>query len=115
MVDLSFLEKFTKGDTRKMKRYINIYLGIAPGTFEQMEQHVIDQDWEQLRIKVHSLKPQADYMGIPKLKAVLEEIEQSVQKAKFERLFALFEKASAIHIESVPLLKVFTDSAESEK
>lgn len=111
MVDLSFLERFTKGDTRKMKRYINIYLAIAPGTFEQMEQHVIDQDWEQLRIKAHSLKPQADYMGIPKLKAVLVEIEQSIYEAKFERLFALFEKASAIHTESLPFLKAFTDAA----
>lgn len=113
MVDLSFLEKFTKGDTRKMKRYIHIYLDVAPVTFEQMQQHVIDRDWEQLRIKAHSLKPQADYMGIPQLKAVLVEIEQSVQEATFEKLLPLFEKASAIHMASVPFLKAFTDAVEN--
>ena len=48
MVDLSFLERFTKGDTHKMIRYIRIYLDIAPDAFEQMGQHVVDQDWEHL-------------------------------------------------------------------
>lgn len=107
MVDLSFLEKFTKGDTKKMKRYINIYLSIAPETFKQMEQHVLDKDWEQLRIKAHSLKPQSDYMGIPSLKSVLIEIEQDVHKEKFGELNKLFDSASKIHTESIPYLKKF--------
>ena len=38
MVDLSFLVSFTKGSEEKMKRYINIYLSVAPGVFEKMEQ-----------------------------------------------------------------------------
>ncbi|GJM17432.1 MAG: hypothetical protein DHS20C13_27590 [Thermodesulfobacteriota bacterium] len=105
MVDLSFLETFTKGNKDKMKRYINIYLKIAPETFQNMEQHVIDKDWEQLRIKAHSLKPQADYMGIASLKAVLVEMEQSVHEEKFERLRELYEKAAKIHAESIPHLK----------
>jgi HPt (histidine-containing phosphotransfer) domain-containing protein len=105
MVDLSFLEKFTKGDKKKMKRYIKIYLSIAPATFQDMEQHVKTQDWEELRIKAHSLKPQADYMGIPSLKAVLMEIEESVQNKQFGKLAGLFEEALSIHSQSVPQLK----------
>lgn len=107
MVDLSFLEKFTKGNKEKMKRYINIYLSIAPETFQHMEEHIVDEDWEQLRIKAHSLKPQADYMGIPSLKSVLIEIEQSVYKEEFERLNELYERASMIHTESTPYLEAF--------
>lgn len=111
MVDLSFLETFTKGDMKKMKRYITIYLRIAPEIFEHMEQHVVNKDWEQLRIKAHSLKPQADYMGIPSLKSVLVEIEQSVHEKKVERLPELYEKAVTIHLASIPYLKAFVDSA----
>ncbi len=110
MVDLSFLEKFTKGDTKKMKRYIKIYLNIAPGVFESMEQNVKEEDWDQLRINAHSLKPQADYMGIPTLKSVLMEIEQNVQDQQFEHLNSLYDQASAIHKESVPHLKAFLDA-----
>lgn len=110
MIDLSYLEKFTKGDTKKMKRYIDIYLNIAPETFQKMEQDINNKDWEQLRIKAHSLKPQADYMGIQGLKAVLVDIEKNVLEEKFEKIHELYEKASAIHFESTPLLKSFIDS-----
>lgn len=105
MVDLSFLENFTKGDSKKMKRYINIYLRTAPETFQEMERNILDQDWEQLRINAHSLKPQADYMGIPSLKAVLVEIEQSVIEKQFELLQELYEKASIIHTTSISYLE----------
>ncbi|WP_367391981.1 Hpt domain-containing protein [Lewinella sp. LCG006] len=110
MTDLSFLQHFTKGDTAKMKRYINIYLTVAPKTFQQMQQAVRTQDWEQLRIQAHSLKPQTDYMGIHGLKAVLEDIEKNVLEEKFEKIHKLYEKALAIHSESTPLLKSFIDT-----
>ncbi len=110
MVDLSFLEKFTKGNKEKMKRYINIYLSIAPDTFKNMEQNIFDKNWEQLRINAHSLKPQADYMGIDNFKPILIEIEQNVYEGKTEALNDLFEKASGMHAESVPFLKEFIDS-----
>jgi HPt (histidine-containing phosphotransfer) domain-containing protein len=110
MVDLSFLENFTKGDTQKMKRYINIYLSIAPEAFSQMKQHVLNKEWEQLRVKAHSLKPQADYMGIPSLKAVLVEIEQNVQRGRLTRLSELYKKAHRIHTQSIPYLKRFVNS-----
>ena len=110
MVDLSFLETFTKGNKEKMKRYINIYLSIAPGIFENMTQNIIDQDWEQLRINAHSLKPQADYMGILGLKSVLVEIEKNVYENHFDQLSKLLEKASNIHINSTPYLSAFVDS-----
>lgn len=112
MVDLSFLQKFTKGDSKKMKRYINMYLSIAPGVIRNMEQNITDQDWEQFRINAHSLKPQADYMGIPSLKSALVEIEQHVEKGKFERLNELYEKISILHANSIPHLKAFIDAPE---
>ncbi len=115
MVDLSFLEKFTKGDTRKMKRYISIYLSIAATTLAQMQQHAQEQDWEALRIKAHSLKPQADYIGVPQLKAVLVEIEENILERKFANLPMLCDKASALYDETVPVLVEFTESSSDVK
>ena len=107
MVDLSFLEKFTKGNKKKMARYISIYLSIAPEIFEKMEQNIEDYDWEQLRINAHSLKPQADYMGIPSLKSALIEIEENVKEENYMSLQEIYEKALRIHAESIPYLKEF--------
>jgi HPt (histidine-containing phosphotransfer) domain-containing protein len=79
MVDLTFLKKFTKEDPNKMKRYISLYLDVAPKTFEEMQSNLKDGDWEQLRINAHSLKPQADFMGISSLKDELTKIEEAMK------------------------------------
>ncbi|RSK38667.1 Hpt domain-containing protein [Mangrovimonas spongiae] len=106
MVDLSFLEKFTKGNTKKMQRYIKLYLDVAPQTFEQMQQNLKDKDWEQLRINAHSLKPQTDFVGIHELKGILIAIEEAVKKNNYSVLESLFKQAKTLNQESVIQLKV---------
>ncbi|WP_223034251.1 Hpt domain-containing protein [Hanstruepera marina] len=105
IVDLCFLEKFTKGDTKKMQRYINLYLDVAPKTFAQMQQNLKDKDWEQLRIHAHSLKPQAEFMGIQELKNALIAIEDSIKSNKCENCEALYNSAFEIHKTSEVILK----------
>ncbi len=61
MVDLTFLRKFSKDDPQKTKRYISLYLDVAPNTFAEMKRNLDNQDWDQLRINALSLKPQTDY------------------------------------------------------
>lgn len=105
MVDLSFLEKFTKGDSKKMKRYISLYLAVAPKTFEEMQRNLENEDWEQLRINAHSLKPQSDFMGISALKNVLVKIEEAVKEEKFDDINNYFTLAKSISIDSTRSLK----------
>lgn len=100
MVDLAFLRKFTKGNEAKMKRYIDMYLQTAPEIFRQMQEHLSGQNWTQLAISAHSLKPQADFMGIADLKAVLIEMEEEVKQGRFDQLDSLFQKAWQIHRQS---------------
>lgn len=105
MVDLSFLEKFSKGNAEKMKKYVSMYLNTAPDSFKKMQQNIHDKSWSDLAINAHSLKPQAEFMGIPKLKEVLIEIENNVKNGKINDLESLFNSANAIHIESEIFLK----------
>ena len=100
MVDLTFLEKFTKGDTTKMQRYISLYLEVAPKTFTEMQKNLKDKDWNQLRINAHSLKPQTEFMGITTLKNVLIKIEESVNSAQVDKIENLVEESLRIHEES---------------
>lgn len=105
MVDLGFLEKFTKGDTQKMKRYINLYIELALQTFQQMQKNIEEKDWEQLRINAHSLKPQADFMGIPTLKNALISIEEAAKTNKKEIIYTCFERAKKLSIDAIGSLK----------
>jgi len=105
MIDLTFLKKFTKDDPQKMKRYISLYLNEAPKTFEEMKKNFDDKDWEQMRINAHSLKPQADFMGILTLKNELIEIEEAVKENKISTINEHFDLAKDIYINSVISLK----------
>jgi len=110
MVDLSFLENFTKGNTAKMHRYISMYLSAAPETFERMDQNIQDKSWHELAINAHSLKPQAEFMGIASLKESLIEIETKVKNDQIEGMQSLFTSAKRIHEEAEVLLKDFLNN-----
>ena len=111
MVDLTFLRKFTKDDPLKMKRYISLYLDVAPKTFEEMRRNLDSNDWEQLRINAHSLKPQAEFMGIISLKEQLIKIEEAVKAESIDELESLYQTAlslsSASANELTEMLKQF--------
>ena len=111
MVDLTFLRKFTKDDPLKMKRYISLYLDVAPKTFEEMRRNLDSNDWEQLRINAHSLKPQAEFMGIISLKEQLIKIEEAVKAESVDELESLYQTAlslsSASANELTEMLKQF--------
>lgn len=109
MVDLTFLEKFTKGDKNKMKRYINMYLSVAPNTLEMMTQNILEKDWDQLRINAHSLKPQTDFMGITELKSLLIDIEDDVKFGKVGSVEDRFKQARQVYLESEEKLKAILD------
>ena len=109
-IPLSFLEAFTKGDKPKMIRYVQLYLKMAPDSFDSMAQSLEDRDWEQMRIHAHSLKPQADYVGIASLKETLIEIEDTVKTGNHDRLKVLLEKALQIHSESAITLQDFVNN-----
>lgn len=104
MVDLTFLKQFTKNDPTKMKRYISLYLDVAPKTFEEMRLHLANGDWEQLRINAHSLKPQADFMGINSLKEELIKIEEAVKEQNINALAELYQTSAKIAGESELIL-----------
>ena len=105
MVDLTFLKQFSKNNPQKMKRYISLYLDVAPKTFEEMQRNLKNEDWEQLRINAHSLKPQADFMGIDRLKEELIKIEEAVKTNNFDILENLFNTSFKIAADSEIILK----------
>lgn len=82
IVDLSFLNKFTKGDSKKIKYFIEMHLKTAPKLFGEMEEKIDSIDYDELYSRAHSLKPQCSYVGIIGLKEKLVEIEDAVKDNK---------------------------------
>lgn len=97
MVDLTFLRKFTKGNEAKMQRYISMYLTEAEKTLDQMQIDLDNQDWESLKVNAHSLKPQAEMMGIKVLKDTLIEIEDASEQGETDKIPELFTTSLTLH------------------
>ncbi len=106
MVDLAFLEKFTKGDSAKMQRYIRMYLTESSPVFEKMEACIKNKDWAKLAICAHSLKPQVEFMGIDSLKQVLMAIENKAKIKAYDALEDLYREALQLHTTSCEQLKI---------
>ncbi len=109
MIDLQFLRKFTKENPSKMRRYIQLYLDVAPECFDKMQSNINDEDWTQLRVNAHSLKPQAEFMGALDLKQTLVKIEEAVDANDTEGARNLYASALRLHSESFEALKEALD------
>ena len=87
-----------------------MYLDMAPETFERMRMNLDDKSWQELAVNAHSLKPQAEFMGISTLKELLIEIENKVKSDQLEGMEILFTEAKSIHDESEVFLQKFMDN-----
>ena len=113
MIDFSFLESFTKGDTKKMSRYINMYVSMAPQTFADLESHLFNGDLDSVRVTAHSLKPQAEFMGIQGLKELLKEIESTAAAGEKEGLADKISQAKSLHRQALPILQKKANTSDS--
>lgn len=94
LVNLSFLENFTKGSSEKRNQYINLYLKTAPQLFSDLQTLFDKKEWDELYVKAHSLKPQVLYMGISNLSGLLIQIEEiAKQKGTKNELGPLVHEA----------------------
>jgi len=80
--DLTFLRTFTSGDSAKMTKYINMFLGMAPQSLTQMRQQVDAGDWKGLKTSAHSLKTQLKYMGAAGAAELASTMEQQAGDEK---------------------------------
>ena len=80
IINLSFLSKFTKGDSNKIKYFIEMHLKTAPQLFGEMGDAFDSRSYDKLYSRAHSLKPQCSYVGITGLKEILVEIEDAVRE-----------------------------------
>ncbi len=93
VVDLQFLEQFTKGNKGKINKYIELFLKLAPQHLTALQQHLAEENWKALRSNAHTLKSQFQYMGIHVLSPVISNIEYyAKEKTALDELPALVQQ-----------------------
>ncbi|HRH69031.1 MAG TPA: Hpt domain-containing protein [Flavobacteriales bacterium] len=70
-IDLSYLERLFKGDRKRVHAWITIYLEESPAQFQELTDAVGRNDPQALSRVAHELRPQAHYLGTPRMLELL--------------------------------------------
>jgi HPt (histidine-containing phosphotransfer) domain-containing protein len=67
LTDLSTLDRLFKGDRTRMADWLRLYLEESPALFGALAQRLEAGDTKALGEIAHELRPQAHYLGAPRL------------------------------------------------
>ena len=102
LIDLSTLDHLFKADRSRVNEWLRLYLEEAPGIFAQLKSAQQDGDAEALTRAAHELRPQAHYLGAPRMLELLSAVSEGARKngaaackATVDELLRLAEQVEA--------------------
>ncbi|MBO9703424.1 MAG: response regulator [Sporocytophaga sp.] len=97
MADLSFLRGMTSNNRDQMLKYINMFLESVPGDWQKLKEKAAENNWKEVGLIAHALKPRVKYMGIKVGSDIVQQIEhQSVEQVDLEIMQELIAKFDSI-------------------
>ena len=108
ITNLSFLSNFAAGDTARMKKYIGMFLQIAPQQMQKIRTALAASDWDGVRANAHSLKPQITYMGINGGDVLIKKIEDDASsRTNLGELPAVVDRMDDLCKKAITELELF--------
>ncbi len=78
-IDLSYLKDVASGSNEFMVEMIGLFLAQTPSYFEQLNQHIQDENWSGAADIAHKIKPTLAFMGVESARISMAEIEQNAR------------------------------------
>ena len=108
ITNLDFLTNFAAGDKTRMKKYIGMFLQIAPQQMEKIKAALASSDWDAVRANAHSLKPQITYMGISGGDVLIKKIEDDASgRTNLGELPGMVERMDDLCKKAITELELF--------
>jgi HPt (histidine-containing phosphotransfer) domain-containing protein len=79
VIDLTYLKEASANNKVFLKEMIGIFLDQTPGLITSLHASAKTQDWTEFRRIMHKVKPTITMMGIHKLDADIEKIDNAVK------------------------------------
>jgi signal transduction histidine kinase/CheY-like chemotaxis protein/HPt (histidine-containing phosphotransfer) domain-containing protein len=74
-IDLTYLNEITRGDKKKVTKYIDIFLNNIPFDMEKMKKSLDEKDYQELGAVAHKMKGNINCMGIKELQPIFASAE----------------------------------------
>lgn len=88
-IDLEPLLEISRGDTQKMRVYLQQFLELIPSRIELLQQSVANKDRKTTRQILHQMSPQLQFFGVPGVMIPIQRLAleyQSMEWAELERM-----------------------------
>ncbi len=106
-VNLTYLKKRTKSDSKLMAEMISLYLEQTPPILETMIDSFNKKDWDLLKAAVHKLVPSFTIMGIDeKYQIIAAKIQENIGLNKYKSIGSQVKSIEEICVFSCNELKV---------
>ncbi len=83
VTDLNFLKNFVEDDTEKLRMYIQMYLKNINEIISKIQLNKNNQQYDNIKTLVHSIRPQLKYMGMDQTSVIASEIESQIDLADY--------------------------------
>lgn len=107
-IQFDVLLEYAEGDMVRLQRFIELFLTKTPQRIELLESALLSNDYDQIRITAHSMKPQLRSTGALQALAIAETLEQNcIEKTNLNELPDLVDKLKLLYEKSVNELRAY--------
>ncbi len=112
IIDLSMIKKISKGDNKKIIKYIDIYLKNIPVDVKKMKLALKDLNYPEISNVAHKLKGNIGYMGLNDLVLDLDKLENLIKNdGNSNEIAIIVSEVESIIALSIDELKSYKNNA----
>lgn len=82
LIDLQYLNSQLGGRTRQIREMLGLFIVHTPPSIKELNHLLQNQQWDELKRKIHGIKPYYSYIGNSLLYKKLEEWEHAILENK---------------------------------
>lgn len=98
LINLDYLRKLSRGDEKFVEDVIELFLKNTPSAIRNMKKYYQNENWDDLMMEAHKIRPSFNFMGIKELEDAAKAIENNASKqsntAQIKELLEKIEKIS---------------------
>ena len=84
--NLDYLRGFCEDDEQRIKKYVDLYSQSAPQNIEKIKSFLKNDDFTNVKLIIHSMKPHFTFMGMDKTRVLAEEIEDLISQNEDKKI-----------------------------
>lgn len=87
LINLDYLRKLSRGDSKFVEDIIVLFLKNTPTAIKNMKNHYQQQNWEDLMMEAHKIRPSFNFLGLNELEEAAKKIENfASQKINLDQI-----------------------------